>query len=227
MKLSNSTFQWIWFKVLRHFYKRKNVITNTLEDYADYMLGYLQWAKILTDLNCAIIGDSNAEELKDYESMRRFAKPSVNLGVGGTRTDTWLEFLCNTPKGSQVLEIIRELPNVLLNIGGNNILQGKFDILETELKALNGLIKNPVFITIPYIYADLTSKLIGKSKDAIVNEIIIANEWIKQYPNIDITPYTGKGGTPYFFTHKDLVHFTDDFDYTIRIPLINKTLWSV
>jgi hypothetical protein len=191
------------------------------------MLGYLQWAKILTDLNCAIIGDSNAEELKDYESMRRFAKPSVNLGVGGTRTDTWLEFLCNTPKGSQVLEIIREIPNVLLNIGGNNILQGKFDILETELKALNGLIKNPVFITIPYIYADLTSKLIGKSKDAILNEIVLANEWIKQYPNIDITPYTGKGGTPYFFTHKDLVHFTDDFDYTIRIPLINKTLWSV
>jgi len=227
MKLSNSTFQWIWFKVLRHFYKRKNGITNTLEDYADYMLGYLQWAKILTDLNCAIIGDSNAEELKDYESMRRFAKPSVNLGVGGTRTDTWLEFLCNTPKGSQVLEIIRELPNVLLNIGGNNILQGKFDILETELKALNGLIKNPVFITIPYIYADLTSKLIGKSKDAIVNEIVIANEWIKQYPNIDITPYTGKDGTPYFFTHKDLVHFTDDFDYTVRIPLVNKTLWSV
>jgi hypothetical protein len=231
MKLSNSTFQWIWFKVLKRFYypKQNKVLIGVelLEYYADYMLAYISWAKKLTDLQCAVFGDSNGQEMHDHESMRRFARPSVNISISGTRTDDWNVFFLNTDKGKLLFHEIRWLPNVLINLGGNNILQGKFDILETELKVLNSLIKNPVFITIPYIYADLTSKLIGKSKDAILNEIVLANEWIKQYPNIDITPYTGKDGTPYFFTHKDLVHFTDDFDYTVRIPLINKTLWSV
>jgi hypothetical protein len=227
MKLSNARFQWLWFKILSKFYSRKSGNSGTLEDYAPYMLGYIHWAKRLTDLDCAIIGDSNGEELKDYESMRRLAKPSVNLAIGGTRADDWVEFFSQTEKGTQVLYAIHDLPNVLINVGGNNILQDRFDILEPSIDILASYFSNPTFITIPYIYADLVSRLTGKSPDSIRNEIIQANEWIKQYRNIDITSFTGSGGEPYWFVLKDLVHFSDEFDYKIRIPLINFRLWGV
>jgi hypothetical protein len=190
------------------------------------MLAKIKWAKRLTDLNCAGIGDSNKKEMDDYESMRRFDKPTINLGISGTRADDWVKFFSQTEKGNQVLYAIHDLPNVLINVGGNNILQDRFDILEPSIDILAAYFSNPTFITIPYIYADLVSKLTGKSPDSIRNEIIQANEWIKLYRNIDITPYTGNDGKPYWFTLKDLVHFSDEFDYKIRIPLINRSLFN-
>jgi hypothetical protein len=232
MKLSNARFQWLWYYILRPIYRPKKptkLLTGVelLEYYAPYMLAKIKWAKRLTDLNCAGIGDSNKKEMDDYESMRRFDKPTINLGISGTRADDWADFLYGTEKGNKVYKEISTLPNVLVNVGGNNILQNRFEILHDALNFLSGKFPQATFITIPYIYADLVSKLTGKSPDSIRNEIIQANEWIKQYRNIDITSFTGSGGEPYWFALKDLVHFSDEFDYKIRIPLINFRLWGV
>ena len=222
--MKNHQFQFLWFKFLSKFYPRKNGNSGTLEDYADYMLAYISWGNRLTSIQCAIIGDSNGEELKDYESMKRIVRPAVNFSIGGTRADSWVHFFEETKKGQEVYDKIKNLDFIIVNVGGNNILQNKFNVLDRSLKKIHTLLPQSIFITIPFIWSELVSKLSGKSKEVIDIEILEANAMIKQYDHIDVSIYTGKPGKPFWFVHKDAVHYSEEFDYKIRIPLINSRL---
>jgi len=225
--LSNKTFQWLWFKILSKFYPRKTGDGSSLWDYKPYMVGYLTWGKRLANLQACIIGDSNGEELKDYESMRRLKEPTVNIAIGGTRADQWMEFIKNDSKIKTLLSGLK----IISNVGGNNILQDQFDKLEPSVKWLSEFFGDRYYpVTIPYIWAELISKLTGKNENIITNQIHQANYIILQnckFDNIiNITYFTGQNDMPYWFTHKDLVHYSDEFDYRIRIPLINKVVYD-
>jgi hypothetical protein len=225
--MSNKTFQFIWFKILARFYKRKKGSGANLSDYRSYMIGYLKWGRRLTNLKGVIIGDSNGEEMKNYESMKRFAEPTVNIAIGGTRADQWDEFIYRDEEIRRLLWGLK----IISNVGGNNILQNKFDKLNLALMNLYIQFSEYYPITIPHIHYKIIANLTGKPEELIRSQVEEANEMIKKYcyPGnlIDIADFTGDKGEPYWFVHKDAVHYTDEFDYKVRIPLINKIVYGV
>jgi hypothetical protein len=220
----NTIFQFVWYNLLKRFFPRKRVESNkivTLDEYGYRMYWQLIIASIF-GLSLVTFGDSNDEELQDYESMKRFPKVSANIGVGGTTADDWGQFFLNGFWGKRIYEMIKN-KTVLANVGGNNVLQNRMSGLD-HIEILSKMFKDIYWINIPKVWHTLFPR-------DIVKDLKIANSIIKKVAGnklIDIESITdsGNNNTPYFFVLKDMVHFSDEFDYKVRIPLILSKIYG-
>ena len=100
-------FQFIWHFMVKGFIKRKNGVGDNLKDYSERMIEQLKLALNFTDkIDFVIIGDSNGENLATYSNMVQLQKEiggiGVNIAIGGTRADTWNEFLRFSHKGGDI-----------------------------------------------------------------------------------------------------------------------------
>ncbi len=214
----NIIFQFVWYNILKRFFPRKRAEPNkvvTLDEYGYRMYWQLKIASIF-GLSFVTFGDSNDEELQDYESMKRLPKVSANIGVGGTTADDWGQFFLNGFWGKRIYEMIKN-KTVLANVGGNNVLQDRMSGLD-HIEILSKMFKDIYWINIPKVWHTLFPR-------DIVKDLKIANSMIKKVAGnklIDIESVTDSGtnNQPFFFVLKDMVHFSDEFDYKVRIPLI-------
>lgn len=214
----NIIFQFVWYNILKRFFPRKRAEPNkvvTLDEYGYRMYWQLKIASIF-GLSFVTFGDSNDEELQDYESMKRLPKVSANIGVGGTTADDWGQFFLNGFWGKRIYEMIKN-KTVLANVGGNNVLQDRMSGLD-HIEILSKMFKDIYWVNIPKVWHTLFPR-------DIVKDLKIANSMIKKVAGnklIDIESVTDSGtnNQPFFFVLKDMVHFSDEFDYKVRIPLI-------
>ncbi len=227
----NKFFQWFWYNIAKRFTKRKTSKDTGifLDDYSGRFFSQLSWAENFGDVDLVIFGDSNGEELSDYESMKRFPKLSVNFAIGGTRADHWSDFFQFSKYGRDLYELIKD-KKILINVGGNNVLQDQMFLLPTALSAISNLFPKAYWINIPSIYGKLISEISGRSLPTIYKDLKDANKLIEAVAGdrlIDIRNFTGIDEvTPYFYVLKDAVHYSDIFDERIRIPLVIEKVYG-
>lgn len=223
-------FQFIWHFMVKGFIKRKNGVGDNLKDYSERMIEQLKLALNFTDkIDFVIIGDSNGENLATYSNMVQLQKEiggiGVNIAIGGTRADTWNEFLRFSHKGIDIYRFIdTHVKKVIFNIGGNHILQDKMDILEKEFISLYELFPESYNCLVPPIHIGLIAGLKGINPQVIQERVETCNNLIKHIwrnKAIDTyTPFLSPSKEPYFFVLDDLVHFSDYADKKLRIPII-------
>lgn len=116
--------------------------------------------------------------------------------------------------------------SIIWNIGGNHILQNAMESLEKNLEKLKEIFPNSWNCLIPPIHMTAISMLNGLSVSEIKGRVDHANSLISKIWNIKtIDTYSpflnpSANGEPYWFVLEDLVHFSEDTDKKIRIPLI-------
>lgn len=221
----NKLFQFYWFKVLKGWTKRK-IEKNTgilLDNFSDRMESMIKASNLFGGADLVLFGDSNAEEMSDAKSLNEFHKLTINLGIGGTRADHWAEFFTQSEVGKRIYEKIKS-KKIVINIGGNNVLQNKMDVMSASFDTLKKLFPNAFWINVPSIYTKLIAQLSGKEEESILVELRLLNNKISAVAGsklIDIKPFSGfSDGEPFFGVLKDAVHYSDEFDIKIRIPLI-------
>jgi hypothetical protein len=227
----NKFVQWVWFYIIKRLTKRKSNKSTKyiLDNFSDRFNTQLKALELLGGIDLVIFGDSNGEELADYESMKRFPEITANLSIGGTRADHWAEFFTKSKYGREIYQVIKN-KKILINVGGNNVLQMQMIALVSALNTLKRIFPNSYWINIPSVYANLIANLQGRSVKTVVSELKEANDYIGQVAGdklIDIRNFTGLDeGSPYFYVLKDAVHYSDIFDYKIRIPLIIEKVYG-
>lgn len=105
--MKNRIFQFIWFYIFKGLFPRKKGVGTTLSDYADRMTDQIQLANAFGKIDFIILGDSNGENLATYSNMVQLGKSlglGINIAIGGTRADSWVDFLLYSEKG-QFVEI--------------------------------------------------------------------------------------------------------------------------
>jgi hypothetical protein len=200
VKVKNKIFQFVWYIIIRQFYSEGEKLT--LEDRADRMIAQAKWARKFGAIHTVLIGDSNSEIFRQRKDMSRFPKLAVSLGCAGFRADQWMEFLINTEKGRELYELIKDIPAIIWNIGGNNILHDLMDKLEPAIAGLK--IKFPMawFCLIPPVHIEVKLPEIKKANTIIKR---IAKPLI-----IDLyTPFVMENGKPIPGTHSDFIHFSE------------------
>lgn len=226
----NFWFQTLW-SMVKGFYKRKYGSGLELVDYSTRMIKQIELAQSMGQIKFVILGDSNAENIANRSDMIQLGRDlglGVNIGIGGMRADHWSSFF-KTEEGRQVLFLLRaHKPVVIINVGGNNILQKKMELLDGSLAFISEVFAPQFFprvfaCLIPPIHTELIAPLFGTTQDELKAEIKKANDLIKKnfLRIIDTyTPYVDASGDPYFYVQGDAVHFSDKTNKVMRIPQI-------
>jgi len=195
----------------------------TLIGFANRMIWQLRLSRLFGNLDLVILGDSNGEELADYASMKLFPKLSANIAIGGTRADHWAQFFTLSSQGIDIAKRIKD-KKVVINIGGNHVIQNSMENLKESIQTLNKLFPKAYWINLPSVHASHISALTGRNLKHVSTDLRTVNEEIQAVAKdrlIDMRSYTGSTEySPYFGVLKDSVHFADDFDRRVRIPLI-------
>lgn len=228
--MKNRIFQFVWFNLIRPFIPRKTGEGARLLDYSERMTAQISASENFGKLDFAILGDSNAENLATYSDMVQLGKElglGVNIGIGGMRADSWLEFFL-TAAGKEIFQKLSSDKNtqIIWNIGGNHVLQNRMDILKISLKSLHDMFPGSYNCLIPPIHSGLISSLSGISQDEIKDRVLTCNWYIEEIwkeKAIDTyTPFVSPSpdGEAYFTVLQDAVHFSDMADRKFRIPII-------
>lgn len=231
MKIKNKIFQFIWFKLIKPFTKRKTdkKTSYILDNYSDRFKTLLSFSNLFGGSKVIIFGDSNGEEMSDEESLKLFPELTINLSIGGTRADHWSDFFNQSDIGRKIYDQIA-FKKIIINVGGNNVLQSQMELLKPSLVILKRLFPSAYFINIPNVQSELIAQLQGKKPKEVQKDLSLANNLIKHYADdrlIDIQSYSGEeNGKPFFFALKDAVHFSNNFDKNIRIPLILRKVYG-
>lgn len=225
----NKFFQYTW-QLIKGLSPRKKGLGLNLADYKNRIIPQIRLARLMGKISMIVLGDSNAENLNTPANMIQLGEGlsgiAVNIGIGGTRVDQWVQFLSSVD-GLEVMQAIREdKPIVIVNIGGNNALQQRmeglgtyFDRLIRLLPAAYGCLCPPIHLSYFDAVTD-TQKL--KINVATVNGEIVRT-FLKR--SIDIhTPFLSGNGEAYISVLQDAVHFSDEADKTMRIPIIRKAV---
>lgn len=227
----NKLYQWFWFYIAKRFTKRKSPKGTAilLDDYSDRFFPQISTAKKFGDIDLVIFGDSNGEELADYKSMKRFPKIALNFSIGGTRADHWADFFVYSGIGIRLYNQIKN-KKVVINVGGNNVLQDQMYLVQPAIEELAEFFPNAYWINVPSVYGQIIADLKGRKLSELEKDLKEVNELIGDFAKdrlIDIRPFTGENEvTPYFFVLKDAVHYSDIFDKKIRIPLIIEKVYG-
>lgn len=220
----NTIFQFIWFYFVKPAIKRKEGDGTSLIHYHKCLITQIKLAKRF-GIKYLIVGDSNGENLATYSNMKQLGKGLnaviANIAIGGTRADTWYDYFYSD-EGKELLSILPEDTFIIFNIGGNHILQDKMDLLPSAFKSLKAIVKRK---SCNCLVPPIHTKFIQVLNSEISNETIkLCNKMIKSvWPKmfIDVyTPFVTKDGDPLFFLHDDIVHFSDNVDKNMRIPIM-------
>ncbi len=226
--MRNKLFQYAW-RVAKGFLPRKTGSGLNLADYKNRIIPQIKLARLFGKIDLIVLGDSNAENLNTVSNMVQLGEGlfgvSVNIGIGGTRVDQWVQFL-ESVDGLDVMQAIREFsPIVIVNIGGNNALQNRmegisnwFDRLIILLPISSGCLCPPIHAS---LLKDVTDVQKLKMRVATVNAEIMSSfqDCIDLY-----TPFLSSNGEAYITVLEDAVHFSDEADKNIRIPILRKAV---
>jgi len=222
----NKVFQFVWFMFFEKRIK-ENLTTDLFDGRMVSMNAKLKLTKWFGGAKVAMFGDSNKEAMDDYGTMKLFPEVTVNLGIGGTRTEQWVEFFKTI--GKDIYEQIKD-KKIVINVGGNNVLQGKMDVLESSYKELVSMFPNAFHVNIPSIHGELLFQDKDKLEE-LEKALVLANSIIESIvPKdklIDIRGWTGTKQTEAIVgVHSDPIHYSDSFDKKVRVPLILKKLYE-
>ena len=223
--MRNKLFQYAW-QLAKRLSTRKTGSGLNLTDYKNRIIPQIRLARMMGKISLIVIGDSNAENLNTISNMVQLGEGlsgiSVNIGIGGTRVDQWVQFL-ESVDGLEVMQAIREdKPIVIVNIGGNNALQSRMEGLGNYFDRLIGLLPTAYGCLCPPIHLSyfqgVTDTQRLKMDVAIVNGII---DRVFKNRTIDLyTPFLSGDGEAYITILQDAVHFSDSADKNMRIPLL-------
>lgn len=224
--MRNKIFQYAW-QLAKRLSTRKTGTGLNLTDYKNRIIPQIRLARMMGKIDLIVLGDSNAENLNTISNMTQLGEGlsgiSVNIGIGGTRVDQWVQFL-ESVDGLEVMQAIREdKPIVIVNIGGNNALQSRIEGLANYFDRLIGLLPTAYGCLCPPIHlsylAGVTDIQNLKISVSLVNAEI--NRVFKER-TIDLyTPFfSNETGEAYITVLQDAVHFSDSADKNMRIPVL-------
>ena len=225
----NTLFQFIWFSIVKPFIKRKQGEGVDLVDYHKRIITQVKLATFF-GVRYIIIGDSNGENLATYKNMTQFGKGLnaviANIAIGGTRADSWVDYF-STKEGREVLETLPVDVFVIFNIGGNHVLQKKMDLLPAAFKDLKHIVERESCncLVPPVHYSVLKDINPDAKKDVTKCNTYIKKVWSDRYIDVH-TPFKTKDDEPLFFIHQDVVHFSDNVDRLVRIPIMIEAIKS-
>lgn len=227
--MRNKLFQYTW-QLAKRLSTRKTGSGLNLADYKNRIIPQIRLARMMGKISLIVLGDSNAENLNTISNMVQLGEGlpgiSVNIGIGGTRVDQWVQFL-ESVDGLEVMQAIREdKPIVIVNIGGNNALQSRmeglgnwFDRLIRLLPDAYGCLCPPIHLS---YFQGVTDTQRLKMDVATVNgEIarVFKSRCIDLY-----TPFLSGNGEAYITVLQDAVHFSEEADKKVRIPFLRKAV---
>lgn len=227
--MRNKLFQYTW-QLAKRLSTRKTGSGLNLADYKNRIIPQIRLARMMGKISLIVLGDSNAENLNTISNMVQLGEGlpgiSVNIGIGGTRVDQWVQFL-ESVDGLEVMQAIREdKPIVIVNIGGNNALQSRmeglgnwFDRLIRLLPDAYGCLCPPIHLS---YFQGVTDTQRLKMDVATVNGEIAR---VFKARCIDLyTPFLSGNGEAYITVLQDAVHFSEEADKKVRIPFLRKAV---
>lgn len=227
--MRNKLFQYTW-QLAKRLSTRKTGSGLNLADYKNRIIPQIRLARMMGKISLIVLGDSNAENLNTISNMVQLGEGlpgiSVNIGIGGTRVDQWVQFL-ESVDGLEVMQAIREdKPIVIVNIGGNNALQSRMEGLGNYFDRLIGFMPTAYGCLCPPIHLSyfqgVTDTQRLKMDVAIVNGII---DRVFKARCIDLyTPFLSGNGEAYITVLQDAVHFSEEADKKVRIPFLRKSV---
>lgn len=227
--MKNKLFQYAW-QLAKRLSTRKTGSGLNLADYKNRIIPQIRLARLFGKIDLIVLGDSNAENLNTIDDMTQLGEGlsgvSINVGIGGTRVDQWVQFL-ESVDGLEVLQAIREFkPIVIVNIGGNNALQQRMEGLGNWFDRLIGLLPNAYGCLCPPIHLSYLQGVADTQKLKI-NVATVNGEIARVFKTrcIDLyTPFLSNGGEAYITVLQDAVHFSDEADRKVRIPFLRKAV---
>ena len=227
--MRNKLFQYAW-QLVKGLSRRKTGLGLNLVDYKNRIIPQIKLARLFGKIDLIVLGDSNAENLNTIDNMVQLGKGlsgvSVNIGIGGTRVDQWVQFL-ESVDGLEVMQAIKDFnPIIIVNIGGNNALQDRMEGLSNWFDRLVMILPTAYGCLCPPIHLSLLQAVTNiqelKIRVANVNGEIMSS-FGERY--IDLyTPFLSKNGEAYITVLQDAVHFSDEADKNIRIPLLRMSV---
>ena len=209
----NKIFQNLYFFGLKGWIKRKVGSGMSLHDYSSRMVWQWRLAKLFGGAKIVMIGDSNMEGFALFRFMRRWKSVAVNIGIGGTTADGWVDFLTQTDRGNWLRrEILISGAKVLFNVGGNNVLQRSVGRLPANLKTLYSMFPSSWACLAPPIHLSFFASVIDPR--ILGDDIKKLNDAIRETwksRTIDlyapfINPVTGEAFAGIL---RDPIHFSD------------------
>lgn len=227
--MRNKLFQYAW-QLAKRLSTRKTGSGLNLADYKNRIVPQIKLARMFGKIDLIVLGDSNAENLNTVDNMVQLGEGlsgvSVNVGIGGTRVDQWVQFL-ESVDGLEVMQAIKDFnPIVIVNIGGNNALQQRMEGLGNWFDRLIGLLPNAYGCLCPPIHLSYFEKITDVQKLKI-NVATVNGEIARVFKTrcIDLyTPFLSNGGEAYITVLQDAVHFSDEADKKVRIPFLRKAV---
>lgn len=165
--MRNKLFQYAW-QLAKRLSTRKTGSGLNLADYKNRIIPQIKLARMFGKIDLIVLGDSNAENLNTVDNMAQLGEGltgvSINIGIGGTRVDQWVQFL-ESVDGLEVMQAIRDYnPIVIVNIGGNNALQQRMEGLGNWFDRLIGLLPNAYGCLCPPIHLSYFEKITDVQK---------------------------------------------------------------
>lgn len=227
--MRNKLFQYAW-QLAKRLSTRKTGSGLNLADYKNRIIPQIKLARMFGKIDLIVLGDSNAENLNTVDNMAQLGEGltgvSINIGIGGTRVDQWVQFL-ESVDGLEVMQAIRDYnPIVIVNIGGNNALQQRMEGLGNWFDRLIGLLPNAYGCLCPPIHLSYFEKITDVQKLKI-NVATVNGEIARVFKIrcIDLyTPFLSNGGEAYITVLQDAVHFSDEANRKVRIPFLRKAV---
>lgn len=227
--MKNKLFQYAW-QLAKRLSTRKTGSGLNLADYKNRIIPQIRLARLFGKIDLIVLGDSNAENLNTIDDMVQLGEGltglSINIGIGGTRVDQWVQFL-ESVDGLEVLQAIREFkPIVIVNIGGNNALQQRMEGLGNWFDRLVGLLPNAYGCLCPPIHLSYMQGVADTQKLKI-NVATVNGEIARVFKArcIDLyTPFLSGNGEAYITVLQDAVHFSEEADRNIRIPFLRMAI---
>lgn len=227
--MKNKLFQYAW-QLAKSLSTRKTGSGLNLADYKNRIIPQIKLARMFGKIDLIVLGDSNAENLNTIDNMVQLGEGlsgvSINVGIGGTRVDQWVQFLSSVD-GLEVMQAIKDFnPIVIVNIGGNNALQQRMEGLGNWFDRLIGLLPNAYGCLCPPIHLSYFEKITDVQKLKI-NVATVNGEIARVFKTrcIDLyTPFLSNGGEAYITVLQDAVHFSEEADKKVRIPFLRKAV---
>lgn len=227
--MRNKLFQYTW-QLAKRLSTRKTGSGLNLADYKNRIIPQIRLARMMGKISLIVLGDSNAENLNTISNMVQLGEGlpgiSVNIGIGGTRVDQWVQFL-ESVDGLEVMQAIREdKPIVIVNIGGNNALQQRMEGLGNWFDRLIRLLPDAYGCLCPPIHLSYFQGVTDTQKLKI-NVATVNGEIARVFKArcIDLyTPFLSGNGEAYITVLQDAVHFSEEADKKVRIPFLRKAV---